>query len=177
MAITSAEILRRPYGRTVMPETDGTFRAEIIEFPGCIAVGDTAVEALESLEDVATSWLEVALSKKQAIPAPIENAEGFSGKLVLRLPKSLHKKAAHMAAREGVSLNQFLLSSLSEQIGGKIVGANIRQRFAAMFFGSSHNMGTADLTISRGTALTALPLPSFATGSRSLVAITGFTNA
>jgi predicted RNase H-like HicB family nuclease len=36
------------YGRVVVPESDGTFRAEIIEFPGCIAVGDTAGEALGS---------------------------------------------------------------------------------------------------------------------------------
>src|SRR5262245_53128263 len=136
MGTTAAEILKRPYGRTVMPEPDGTFRAEIIEFPGCIATGDTAVEALERLGNVAASWLEVMLSKNQTIPEPIENIEGFSGKLVLRLPKSLHKKAAHMAARDGISLNQFILSSLAEQVGAKSVVANIRHRFVTVL-GSS----------------------------------------
>lgn len=168
------EILRKPYGRTVMPEPDGTFRAEIIEFPGCIAIGETAVEALTSLEDVATSWLEVAISKKQTIPEPIESVDGFSGKLVVRLPKSLHKKAAHMAAKDGVSLNQFILSSVAEQIGGKAVAAQIRQRFAAVlgaprFF----NTATSGEAISYGTTLAALPGPAV----RSLLTLTGPSDA
>ena len=133
MGSTTAEVLKRPYGRTVFPEPDGTFRAEIIEFPGCIAVGDTAAGALTKLEDVAESWLEAALARKQTIPDPIENVDGFSGKLVLRIPKSLHKRAAHMAASEGVSLNQFILSSLAEQIGGKTIAVNIYQQIAAVF--------------------------------------------
>jgi antitoxin HicB len=116
----SAEYLQRPYGRVVIPEGDGTFRAEIIEFPGCIAIGDTSAEALANLEDVAASWLEVVIAKGQRVPEPIENV-GFSGKLVVRLPKSLHKKAANMAAREGVSLNQFIVSSIAEQVGTQSV--------------------------------------------------------
>lgn len=113
---TAAEILKKPYGRTIVPEPDGTFRAEIVEFPGCIATGDTAAEALAKLEDVAESWLEAVLLKTQPIPEPIENIDGFSGKLVVRLPKSLHKKAAHMAARDGVSLNQFIVAGIMNMI-------------------------------------------------------------
>lgn len=121
-----AEYLKKPYGRTVVPESDGTFRAEIIEFPGCIATGETASEALASLENVAGSWLEATLARGQRIPEPIENV-GFSGKLVVRLPKTLHKKAAHMAARDGISLNQFIVSSVAEQIGARSSTAPIGQ--------------------------------------------------
>jgi predicted RNase H-like HicB family nuclease len=118
MAMAPAEYLKKPYGRVVVPEPDGTFRAEIIEFPGCIATGDTAAEALACLEDIAVSWLEATIAKGLRVPEPIENA-GFSGKLVVRLPKSLHKKAAHAASREGVSLNQFIVSCVSEQVGAR----------------------------------------------------------
>jgi len=97
------DVIKRPYGRVVLPEPDGTFRAEIIEFPGCIAAGDTAAQALTSLEAVAESWLEATIAKGLRVPEPIESTE-YSGKLVVRLPKTLHKKAAHAAAREGVSL-------------------------------------------------------------------------
>lgn len=114
--MSPTEYLKRPYGRFVVPESDGTFRAEIIEFPGCIATGDTAAEALASLEDVAESWLEATLAKGQKVPEPIENVP-FSGKILVRLPKSLHKKASHQAAREGISLNQFIVTSLAEQVG------------------------------------------------------------
>ena len=70
MAMTSADYLKRPYLRTIVSDEDGSFRAEIIEFPGCIATGDTATEALEALEDVAASWVEGMLASGQDIPAP-----------------------------------------------------------------------------------------------------------
>jgi predicted RNase H-like HicB family nuclease len=111
-----SDYLKRPYGRLVVPEEDGTFRAEIIEFPGCIAIGDTAPEALGMLEEVAASWLEAALDNGQSIPEPMENTD-FSGKLVVRLPKSLHKKASYTADREGVSLNQFIVTALATHVG------------------------------------------------------------
>ena len=41
--------LRRPYARIILPESDGTFRGEIMEFPGCIATGDSAPETLATL--------------------------------------------------------------------------------------------------------------------------------
>lgn len=42
-----------------------------------------------------------------------EELEGYSGKLVLRIPRSLHKELKEQAAIEGVSLNQYMLYKLS----------------------------------------------------------------
>lgn len=39
--------------------------------------------------------------------------EEYSGKLVLRIPRSLHKKLKEQAEIEGVSLNQYMLYKLS----------------------------------------------------------------
>jgi predicted RNase H-like HicB family nuclease len=138
------EYLRRPYGRVVVPEMDGTFHAEIVEFPGCIATGDTAAEALANLESVAESWLEATIAKGLHVPEPIENA-GYSGKLVVRLAKTLHKKAAHAASRDGVSLNQFIVTCLAEAVGEKT-----REYFvcfqprvhAVAYFGTSAEIAT-----------------------------------
>lgn len=113
---TAAEYLKQPYGRLVLPDPDGNFAAEILEFPGCIAVGETASEALANLEEVAVDWINAALEQGQNIPEPMENAE-FSGRLVLRMAKSLHKKATLYAEREGVSLNQFIVNCIAEQVG------------------------------------------------------------
>ena len=110
------DILRKPYARLVIPDPDGTFSAEIVEFPGCIANGDTASEALKNLEDVATDWIGAARAQGQEIPEPME-AAGYSGKLVLRMPKSLHQRAALYAERDGVSLNQFIVTCLAEHVG------------------------------------------------------------
>lgn len=39
--------------------------------------------------------------------------EGYSGRLVLRIPRSLHRDLKEAAALEGVSLNQYMLYKLS----------------------------------------------------------------
>lgn len=114
---TVAEYLKRPYGRLLVPEDEGGYRAEIVEFPGCFAEGETAAEAASNLEDAAHGWLEATLAKGQTVPEPMEELD-YSGKLVVRLPRSLHRRAAFAANREGVSLNQFIVSSIAEQVGG-----------------------------------------------------------
>ena len=117
-ATGAAEYLRLPYSRIVVAD-DGAYRAEILEFPGCVAIGDTDIDALKSLSEVAESWIEAALEMGQEIPPPLESSQGYSGKLVLRMPRSLHRKAALVAQREGVSLNQLIVNGLAEHIGAK----------------------------------------------------------
>ena len=116
--MTPAEYLKRVYSRVVVPESDGTFRSEILEFPGCIATGDTAAEAITNLEEVAESWLESSLARGQLIPEPLEENE-FSGKLVLRLAKSIHQNAAKAARHDGVSLNTFIANCVAEHLGAR----------------------------------------------------------
>lgn len=108
--------LKRPYTRLVVPEEDGTYRGEVLEFPGCFATGDTPAEAYAELEATAADWLRAAMERGQPIPEPFENAE-FSGRFVLRLPRSLHKKSARLAERDNVSLNQFIVAALAEYVG------------------------------------------------------------
>jgi len=126
-AMSPAAYLGKPYGRVVTPESDGSFHAEILEFPGCIAIGDEPAEALANLEEVAASWLEATIEKGQDVPEP-QDASGFSGKLVLRLPKSLHRKAARQAALDNVSLNQFIVASVAEQVGARVIHSSTSPR-------------------------------------------------
>jgi predicted RNase H-like HicB family nuclease len=123
--MTPADYLKKPYGRVLVPEADGTFSAEITEFPGCIATGGTAQEAYSNLEEVAESWLESTLARGQRVPDPVES-NFYSGKLVARLPKSLHRKAAMQASRDGVSLNQFIVACIAEHCGARSVQARIQ---------------------------------------------------
>jgi predicted HicB family RNase H-like nuclease len=116
--MTPTEYLTRPYSRVVVPESDGTFRGEILEFPGCLAAGDTAEETLSRLENVAASWLQSMIDRRQEIPEPFE-ANNYSGKLVLRLSKSVHRKAAIAARMDGVSLNHFIANCVAEYVGAR----------------------------------------------------------
>ena len=114
----ASEYLKKPYTRALIPdEESGTFTAHIIEFPGCVTEGATASEAYARLEAAAESWIEAALEMGQEIPLPAADAQ-FGGRFALRLPRSLHRSAAQFADLEGVSLNQFIVSTLAEKIGG-----------------------------------------------------------
>jgi len=112
------EILKRPYARVLTPEPDGQYTAEIMEFPNCVASGDDAADALSKLEQVASDWIAAALEQGQDIPDPLDNAD-YSGRLVLRMPRGLHRRAALLAEREGASLNQFIVTCLAEAVGEK----------------------------------------------------------
>jgi len=114
---TPEEYLKEPYSRVLIPdEESGTYTALILEFPGCIAQGDTPQEAYEHLEDAAKQWIEAALNLKQEIPSPSQSVS-FGGRVLLRLPRSLHRQLSLIAEREGVSLNQFIVSALAEKVG------------------------------------------------------------
>lgn len=112
------EILRRPYHRVVVPDGPDAFLARISEFTGCMVLEPTAAEALTRLEELAFGWIESALERGQDIPEPHEEPT-YSGKLMLRLPKSLHQKAAEAANRDDVSLNQFIVAAVAEQLGAR----------------------------------------------------------
>lgn len=143
----AASYLKQPYARLVVPETDGTFRAEVLEFPGCIATGDTASQALAALKEAAKDWLIAALERGQNIPDPVEYSE-FSGRLALRLPKSLHRKAAMIAEREGVSLNQFILAGLAEYVGERA------RSYPAVTIATASNVGSSAFVEYSTTELT-----------------------
>jgi predicted RNase H-like HicB family nuclease len=112
------EYLKKPYTKILVPDETGAYSAEILEFPGCFAEGDTPDEAIRNLDEAAKSWIEVSLEQGQEIPEPHLN-QGYNGKIALRLSRSLHHKAVQMAERDGVSLNQFLVSAIAARIGAE----------------------------------------------------------
>ncbi len=110
-------VLSLPYTRELVREDDGSWFARILEFPGCITVGDTREEALEMLDDAMASWIEAKLEGRESIPSPM-TAEEFSGRFVVRLTKSLHRDLVRAAERNGVSLNQYVVTMLAQSAAG-----------------------------------------------------------
>jgi antitoxin HicB len=105
------------YPMTVYPDSEGGFVAEIKELPGCIAQGETIEEVMENISEARELWIETVYeSGKREILLPSTRQE-YSGKFVLRLPKSLHCRLAEQAEREGISLNQYAVSLLSQAFG------------------------------------------------------------
>lgn len=97
----------------------GGFLAEVPKLPGCISDGETREEALINVQDAMKSWIDTAKELKRKIPLPEEykEEEDFSGKLSLRIPKSLHKNISQQAEKEGCSINQLIMMYVSIGIG------------------------------------------------------------
>ena len=49
---------------------DQKFIVEVPELAGCMAVGETAAEALENVETVISEWIETAKAIGREIPVP-----------------------------------------------------------------------------------------------------------
>ena len=113
------EYLKEPYSIVLnWDEETKTFFAQILEFPGCFAEGTSSEEAVERLKETAVGWIMSALNLGQEIPEPFPFSS-CNGKVALRMPKSLHQQAMMFAKREGVSLNQFIVSAVSELVGAE----------------------------------------------------------
>ena len=62
-------VLREPSG-----ETEGKFLAEIPDLPGCRAWGDTAAQALESVQSVAAVFMESYRERGDPLPPKVAAA-------------------------------------------------------------------------------------------------------
>ena len=97
-------------------EEDGGYIAVATDLPGCSAFGKTQAKAIAEAQDAIASWIEAARAAGNPIPAPSKPAdrERYSGKVLVRMPKSLHAKLARSADAEGVSLNHLIVYILSD---------------------------------------------------------------
>lgn len=109
------------YQKTIRPldeDEGGGFLAEVPDLAGCMADGETEAEAIANAEEAIAEWIAAAREMGRDIPEP-GALDRFSGKWVQRVPKSLHRKLAAEAKREGVSLNALATSLLAEGLGRK----------------------------------------------------------
>ena len=109
------DYMKLPYTRIVQEKNDESgryFYGYILELDGCQSTGDTLDELYESLNEAMEGYLEIKLENNLPIPVP-EDVDNYSGKFVVRIPKTLHRRLAVEADREGVSLNQLALYKLS----------------------------------------------------------------
>lgn len=109
--------LKLPYTIEILTEPEGGYFIRVKELPGCFSGGDTPEEAFRNIEEAKRLWLEVAVEEKHPVPEPRQE-ESYSGKFVVRLPKSLHRDLVEQAAREDVSLNQLINVLLARSITG-----------------------------------------------------------
>lgn len=100
------------YHKRLYQDDEGDWIVEIDDLPGCIADGKTPDEAVENSREAMQSWMESRISSGLDIPEP-RIADDYSGRILLRMPKYIHRRLAIQAQQEGSSLNQYIVSLLS----------------------------------------------------------------
>lgn len=116
---TVEEYLALPYTIEVYKDdSDGdlAYVALVVELPGCLTQADTFEELEEMVQDAMRAWIESALEDGAPVPEP-RQAEEYSGKFVVRVPRSLHRQLAMTAERDGMSLNSYVSTTLAYAVG------------------------------------------------------------
>jgi antitoxin HicB len=102
--------LNLPYRITVTREDtdeEQPWRAVVEELPGCEVRGSTPADATARIPAALAEWVADAHADGRDIPEP-RDARSYSGKLLLRMSKSLHSDLAQAAERDEVSLNAYI---------------------------------------------------------------------
>ena len=95
-------------------DEDNGFIATIPGVQALSAFGHTKEEALSELKIAAEAYFESLKNAGKAFP-PENKVISFSGQIRLRMSKNLHAALSNEAKEEGVSLNTYMVTLLSER--------------------------------------------------------------
>ena len=115
----------QPYHIELVKSDEGEagWTAQVEELPGCSADGATPQEAAAGVEAAISAWIADAEAHGRQVPKP-RSAASYSGRLLVRMPQSLHAELAHAAERDEISLNQFITSALASAVQWRTAGGD-----------------------------------------------------
>ena len=107
-----------PYTMTIeyCEEQGGYYVASYIELPDLTMTGATPEEAVKELLVEKPEWFETCLKLGIEIPMPVQNKK-YRGKIALRVSPSMHAAVTRIAELEGISLNQYMVTTIARAIG------------------------------------------------------------
>lgn len=90
--------------------------AEVPELPGCTSHGLIVDEAVKNVEEAKKEWILDSLEEGDEVPVPLE-PDKYSGKMIVRMSRSLHRALSLLAESERLSLNQLMVTILAKEVG------------------------------------------------------------
>ncbi|NBX04926.1 MAG: type II toxin-antitoxin system HicB family antitoxin [Betaproteobacteria bacterium] len=100
----------------------GGFLFTMPDLPGVVADGETESQAVADGREAFLATVSAMVDQGREVPAPAFNLDDFapasaSGRVLARLPRSMHRQLAARAKTEGVSLNSLVLAFIAEGLG------------------------------------------------------------
>lgn len=99
-------------------EGEECYQATVKEIPSLSEYADTYEEAYALITDAIETLSEMYAEQGKVFPEPqtVTSTE-YSGRVTLRLPRSLHETIAESAENEGISLNSLISNVLAAYTG------------------------------------------------------------
>jgi predicted RNase H-like HicB family nuclease len=122
MSAQMTESPTRGYAVELNEEDDGSWTAIVPDLPGAVAAGAEWADAVAQVGDAIDAWVAAAEASGAGVPPPPPSAGQFSGRFVVRVPRSLHRAASQRAARESVSLNTYCVAAIAQAVAQGLGG-------------------------------------------------------
>lgn len=105
--------------RRTTVEGEALFEARVIELPDVVGYGETREEAEAAAIESISGLQDLAREMGHTFPAPNPVPTEYSGRVTLRVSRSLHRQVAMLAHLEDVSLNQFINEAIAERVAAR----------------------------------------------------------
>jgi len=104
--------------RKEIHDGESYYVGRVAEFPNISSFEDSFEEARALVIDAIQTLKKNADETQVVFPAPYPvPSDEFSGRITLRLPKTLHAKVSRKASQEDISVNQYLVTAIASYIG------------------------------------------------------------
>jgi predicted HicB family RNase H-like nuclease len=110
------------------------WRATVRDLPDLAEFAETREEAMDLALDAIESLKASAAEEGRPFPEPLEDEEEYSGRVTLRMSKSLHRAAALRAMSEDVSLNSFIVECVGLRTGSDFKVQNSEENSLAFAY-------------------------------------------
>lgn len=92
------------------------YEGRVNELADLKVYGETYSEAYEELVEAIGTAQSMFAEQGRAFPHAEPSEESFSGRVTLRMSKSLHRHVHEKAGRDGVSLNQWIVEAIGYRV-------------------------------------------------------------
>ena len=142
----------------ILVDKEYLYVGTVSELPDVATYGETCNEAYEAVLGVILTLRQAAIDEHRSFPDPQPPKIDFSGRVTLRMPRHLHARLDSQAQNEGVSLNTWITSLLSNatayfdigwQVGSirkEVFVSNIRLFGAVAVSQTTNYLSKIDLT-------------------------------